>query len=346
MPLVQEARRGSSLKIVAAVLGGLLCADLIARIPFDGWGAGGGRAAPESAVASSSRTETTGSSLSPSPAPVAAVPVAAPPAPESTRSAAREAEAVPPPAAAPPPEQQAKANAGETNNNSAEGLPCEQQTWPYLDGRCKEAAAATAAPGSRQVRVIAKDSTAPTAVVTPLPAEIVDPRRDAIASREAAKTQSNRPEHTAPAPSRGDQMTLAAAPAELKPEPDAAPVNGNVLVPRPAPESIRKPAADTVSPQPTIRELVSTPERSTRRESRDRARSAKAQKSEKQRFTRSQPTAEPDSRSADLRRAGITESRAYQLPSGRRIVVFRQSNGEVGIAPDRGGGGGSYFFGW
>jgi hypothetical protein len=49
-------------------------------------------------------------------------------------------------------------------------------------------------------------------------------------------------------------------------------------------------------------------------------------------------------RKGESRRTGVTESRGYQLPSGRRIIVFRQSNGEVGIAPDTGGSS-AYFFG-
>jgi hypothetical protein len=153
-------------------------------------------------------------------------------------------------------------------------------------------------------------------------------------------------------------MTLAAAPAETKPEQaNAGPVSANVSMPRPAPESIRPPAEQAMAPQPAIGNSATAPERSGRRESpiRERASVAKTQKSEKQqkaekqRFTRSQPPAEQEPQSVE-RRAGIAESRAYQLPSGRRIVVFRQSNGEIGIAPDRrgggGGDGGSFFFGW
>ena len=49
-------------------------------------------------------------------------------------------------------------------------------------------------------------------------------------------------------------------------------------------------------------------------------------------------------RKAESRRTGVTESRGYQLPSGRRIIVFRQSNGEVGIAPATGDSS-SFFFG-
>ena len=349
MPLVQEARRGSSLKIVAAVLGGLLCADLVARIPLGATNEGSDPAARESAANSASRTETTGTSA-PAPSPqVAAAPVAAP-APEPARSAAPEPKVTPPSAAAPgatapAPAQQARASAAEADNNPADGLPCEQQTWPYLDGRCKEAAAASAMSANRQVRVIGKESTAPAVVVTPLPPETAGPRRNAVTT---PGTRANQPS--------GDQMTLAAAPAETKPEQaNAGPASANVSMPRPAPESIRPPAEQAVAPQPAFGNSATTPERSARRESpiRERASVAKTQKSEKQqkaekqRFTRSQPPAEQEPQSVE-RRAGIAESRAYQLPSGRRIVVFRQSNGEIGIAPDRrgGGDGGSFFFGW
>ena len=351
MPLVQEARRGSSLKIVAAVLGGLLCADLVARIPLGATNEGSDPAARESAANFASRTETTGTSA-PAPSPqVAAAPVAAP-APEPARSAAPEPKVTPPSAAAPAPaapapEQQAQASAAEADNNQADGVLCEQQTWPYLEGRCKEAAAASATSANRQVRVIGKESTAPAVVVTPLPPETAGPRRNAVTT---PGTQANQP--------GGDQMTLAAAPTEAKPEQaDAAPMSANVSMPRPAPESIRPPAEQAVTPQPVLRNSATAPERSARRESpiRERASVAKTQKSEKQqkpekqRFTRSQPPTEQEPQSVE-RRAGIAESRAYQLPSGRRIVVFRQSNGEIGIVPDRrgggGGDGGSFFFGW
>jgi hypothetical protein len=108
---------------------------------------------------------------------------------------------------------------------------------------------------------------------------------------------------------------------------------------------------EAVAPPPAIRDLEATPERPARRDARERTKAAKAQKSERPRFSRSQPAAEQESRGANPRQAGITDSRAYQLPSGRRIVVFRQANGEVGIAPAErragaGGGGGSYFFDW
>jgi hypothetical protein len=339
MPLVQEARRGFPLKIVAAILGGLLCVDLIARIPFGESGASSDTAASERAAASGSRSETTATSA-PSSSPVlAGAPNA--PAAEPAPAAIREAQITPPAVAPQTSEQQAKADPVATSNNPGDGN-CEQQTWPYLDGRCKEAAAAAAAPGTRQVRVVGKDSSAPAAVVTPLPP-------DSVAPRETAKSQDNPPVQTSPAPAADTRMGLAAAPTEAKPDQSAVP-NGDIAMPRPVPESVRRPV-EAVASAPAVRDLEATPERPTRRDARERAKAAKAQKSERPRFTRSQPAAEQESR-GNLRQAGITDSRAYQLPSGRRIVVFRQANGEVGIAPAErragggGGGGGSYFFDW
>jgi hypothetical protein len=194
------------------------------------------------------------------------------------------------------------------------------------------------------VRVIAKDSSAPTAVVTPLPAE---------SARAAAKSQGNAPAQVNAPGSTGDRMSLAAAPAEAKPEEiQTGSISGDFSMPRPAPESIRKPPPETASPQPTVREPGTVSERAVRRESRERAKLAKAQKadreqkSERQRLTRAQPSVDQEARGVERRQAGVVESRAYQLPSGRRIVVFRQANGEVGIAPDRRSDGGSFFFGW
>jgi hypothetical protein len=135
---------------------------------------------------------------------------------------------------------------------------------------------------------------------------------------------------------------------------------------RPAPESIRKAtapepiqntASTPVSSDSAVEESARKSKRSVRRATQTtsiREEASKTQKRTNKQNPRSGPSDAEETlgrreeasrgRNVVTRHTAVTESRAYQLPSGRRIIVFRQSNGEVGIAPDTGGSS-AYFFG-
>jgi hypothetical protein len=392
--LVQEPRGGSSLKIIAAVLGVLLCADLITRVPFGSLLAG-----PEPAVSS-----TTGAAMETS---ASAANPTRPAARRPELAAAKEPQPAPAPASQIPPSvQQPNAAASpaqqsasqDSEPKTAEGLPCEQQTWPYIDSRCKDANNEAPPPANREVRVIGKDSTAPATVVTPLPADA--PATQAQAPREGSKIGTAAPATARSMPST--QQTMAPSASAMK-EADhdpkavdttsASPGTAGIDLPRPAPENIRKSVAPESSRKTasapgwstsSVQESTRAAERSGRRAT--KTTNIREDASKPQKVTSKQnPGAEPSGaeetpwrreetswgreekpwkreetsrgreetswkreetsrgRKAESRRTGVTESRAYQLPSGRRIIVFRQSNGEVGIAPA--GDSSSFFFG-
>jgi hypothetical protein len=379
--LVQEPRGGSSLKIIAAVLGVLLCADLITRVPFGSLLAG-----PEPAVSS-----TTGA---------APVETSAPPA-NLTRSAARQPElaTAKEPQPAPAPKPQIPASVGQLNpaastaqqpvppeaqTKNAEGLSCEQQTWPYIDSRCKDADNEAPPPANREVRVIGKDSSAPATVVTPLPTDTSATQSQA--PRETSNT-GTAASQTAPAIPSTQQAAAPTAAAvtqtgnKAKPTDTVSASTGTAAInlPRPPPENIRKatapepgrktasaPGSSTSSvqentraskrsvrraTQPTngVEEASRTQKTTSKQNSRSEAGEAEEtpwRREETSWAREEKPWKREETsrgRKAEPRRTGVTESRAYQLPSGRRIVVFRQSNGEVGIAPA--GDSSSFFFG-
>lgn len=79
-------------------------------------------------------------------------------------------------------------------------LPCEQQTWPYLDKGCLRGAAEPVSAPARNVRVISLDRDAPTTVyVVPVPlptkvkpAHAKPQKRDAQAAREVTVRDGRR----------------------------------------------------------------------------------------------------------------------------------------------------------
>ena len=346
--LVQEARNGASLKIIAGILGTLLCADLATRIPFDS-------PKPEQV---------------PSPASGVAAPESTPPLPETAPPVQRSAAAAPkadiaastpnpsvdsPPTTSttvPPPQLKAVPDAPPQVAASSEtaasgGVPCEQQTWPYVDARCNDAGAEAPAPGSRQVRVIGKDSNAPSVVVTPLPndatAKPPQPPSQVAATQpalSAAPQQSQTQEARSALPQTDQQVSVRDQKApETAPGTAESPV---VALPRPAPSGIRKAGTYSAPPSPAAEDSPVSREQQPRR--------LKKTKIVREQPVREQPAREhtlatrrtnararmaeegPRAHDEESRRAAV-QSRAYELPSGRRIVVFRQSNGDVGIAP-------------
>lgn len=391
--LVQEPRGGSSLKIIAAVLGVLLCADLIARVPFGSLLAG-----PDHAVSSTTGAAVETSAPAAHPTRSAAQPeLAAAKEPQPAPTAAPQ---IPPsvqqPNAAASPAQQSASQDSETK--TVEGLPCEQQTWPYIDSRCKDANNEAPPPANREVRVIGKDSSAPATVVTSLPADA--PATQPQVPREASKIDTAAPATTRSMPST-QQTPAPSAPAVKQADHDskavdttsASPGTAGIDLPRPAPENIRKAAAPESSRKTasapgsstlSVQESTPTSKRSVRRATKTtniREDASRPQKFTSKQNSRSEPSEAEETpwrreetswgreekpwkreetsrgreetswkrdetsrgRKAESRRTGVTDSRAYQLPSGRRIIVFRQSNGEVGIAPA--GDSSSFFFG-
>jgi hypothetical protein len=228
------------------------------------------------------------------------------------------------------------------------GLPCEQQTWPYIDARCKDASAETPAPGSRQVRVIGNDSNAPNTVITPLPNDTVG--KPAQPASPVATTQPAVSAASQQSPAREQQVSLPdQKPAEIASTPTES---AAVALPRPAPSAIRQAGTDS-TPSNLAAEDGSVPrEQQPRRlkktkivrEQPVREQPAREQTLSIRRSNARVRTAEEGARVRDEAPRGAIQSRAYELPSGRRIVVFRQSNGEVGIAPASSDAS-SFFFG-
>jgi hypothetical protein len=348
--LVQQPRGGFSLKIVTAVLGVLLCADLIARVPFGSLLAG----------SDPTPTSTTGAALVET-SPPAASPTHSAAQPEL--AAAKEPQSLPSPSvpasaqqpnAAPSPAQQPASQPAETKNTEA--LPCEQQTWPYIDSRCKDTINETAAPANRQVRVIGNDSSAPATVITPLPAEPIG--NTPQGARENNKTDTaSAASSTSPLKQTNLDADAAAAPSISTAAIDLPRPAPQIIRQAPALEPVQNTASTPVSSDSAVEESTRKSKRSVRRATQTtsiREEASKTQKRTNKQNLRSGPSdAEetlgrreeaPRGRNVVTRHTAAAESRAYQLPSGRRIIVFRQSNGEVGIAPDTGGSS-AYFFG-
>jgi hypothetical protein len=287
----------------------------------------------------------------------------------------------------------------EAETKNPEGLPCEQQTWPYIDSRCKDANIEAPPPANREVRVIGKDSSAPATVVTPLPADTRTTQSQL--PRQASKSDSAAPQSTPPIPSTQQAAAPTASDVKQIDNNATAAVTTSTSIstpatglPRPAPEHIRKAAAPErisktasapASSNPMVQESTRSSKQSVRRTAKTtntREETSKAQKVTSKQDPRAEPgdaeetpwtweqaprTREetswkreetsrgreetsrkreeaPRGRNTNSRRTSVTDSRAYQLPSGRRIIVFRQSDGEVGIRPDTGDSS-SFFFG-
>ena len=342
--LVQEVRNGASLKIIAGVLGTLLCADLVTRIPFD-YAKPDHVASPASSVAGPESPLSASEGAPPVTRESAAAPKGDAAAQGDARATTPAIESPPASAVAlpqqpnstPDPVQQAAAS---SENAVSGGVPCEQQTWPYIDARCKDASTEAPAPGSRQVRVIGKDSNAPTTVVTPLP-------NDAVAkpAQQVAVTQPALSAAPQQSPAHEQQVSVPEKPAETS---TATVESAPVVLPRPAPSALRQAGTYSLASTPAAEDSFVPREQQPRRLKKPkivREQPGREQTISTRRTNARVRTAEEAPRARDEEsRRGVVQSRAYELPSGRRIVVFRQSNGDVGIAPASADAS-SFFFG-
>jgi hypothetical protein len=143
--------------------------------------------------------------------------------------------ASPPQVAAEPssPPATTTAQAGTNSENAAD--PCEQQTWPYVDDKCRAQLAEKSKEmekkkGSRQVRVISTDKSAPPTIVsTPAPPPQSQPVETAKQSTVGqAPAEAPRPEPVAsappppPVPPRAPAIEAQQQTAPAAPEPSAA----------------------------------------------------------------------------------------------------------------------------
>jgi hypothetical protein len=104
---------------------------------------------------------------------------------------------------------------------SASSVPCERQTWPYVDNACSRGSGNTSK-ATRQIRVISTDRNTPAMIVTPEPI-----------GRDAATPQPPAPAEAAPAaleqtPDRAPaaqpaQAEIVSMPAAAPPSADPAP---------------------------------------------------------------------------------------------------------------------------
>jgi len=242
----------------------------------------------------------------------------APPAPQPDSTTAAQAPAAP---AADPNQQIAK---------QADELNCAQQTWPYVDEKCREANG-SANQSTRPVRVIPSDRSAPSSVTTAAPAEATVPMPPA--KPRVADTPSNPPPaprvaieaprattgaaaETPREPARREQ---AEAPVRAAPAPVAAP---------PSRETTGVASTETVQDTPTA-----TRKSSERRQRRDASRRERGNETVGE-SRRSREAARTRNRSIDDDDENVERVvREHRLPDGRRVIIQRRG---VDVADDEG----------
>lgn len=174
----------------------------------------------------------------------------------------------------PPPATTAQSAA---NDSGSAADPCEQQTWPYVDDKCR-AQLAQKSQARRQVRVIATDKSAPSTIVT-TPAPPPQSRPVETATQETvgrAPAEAPRPEPVAssppppaaqppaqpPTPAIEGQQTASTAriAPELSMTASISPATGEPAAP---PKASTPRPAPTASMPPATAERVAPPKAST-----------------------------------------------------------------------------------
>jgi hypothetical protein len=227
----------------------------------------------------------------------------APPPAQTARVEATSAQSAtktgaPPPAAAvaasaaTPKPSLAQARAAPESKQSAGQVPCERQTWPYIEQRCLETAGAAPSTPQQHVRVIAPEKRKAT------------PRRAPVRGIEPVAEQKS---------------TLATpVPAAAPLEPEAAAAIAAVPLPPEKPRQVEAVASAS--------ENVTASANNATKSSADEPAAAKRQT----RRWRSGDTAKRrqrhgGERSAQVRQHGrdVTVVRTYELADGRRVTVTR-----------------------
>lgn len=205
-------------------------------------------------------------------------------------------------------------------------VPCERQTWPYISQQCRhggQAAKSDAPEGSRRIRVVSADGSAPDSITTgpaaPQPTASKAAVPHVIAPQIAA---AEPPQETAP----------AAAPVP------AAAVIASVQSAEPAtpsfttPTAVAIPAVDTQGSKPATRpqdskQAVKQEKQEAKQENHDKLNAVEPNRAVSD--SSSHRSHKPRVRSADLRPApqqrgrNVVVTQTYQLADGRRVTVTR-----------------------
>jgi len=259
-----------------------------------------------------SGSDTRPGELAGAPAPAAQGGTASPaPQPDSTTAARA------PAAPAADPNQIAK---------QADELNCAQQTWPYVDEKCREANG-NANQSTRPVRVIPTDRSAPSSVTTAAPAEATVPMPP------AKPRVADTPTSTPPAPrvaTEAPRATTGAAPAAEAPREPARREQAEAPV-RPAPATVAAPPsrettghASTEAVQDTPPVTKSANERRQRRDASRRERGKEAGETRRSReATRTRNRSAEDEDDVDM------VVREHRLSDGRRVIIQRRPADDV-----------------
>jgi hypothetical protein len=171
--------------------------------------------------------------------------------------------------------------------------PCERQTWPYIDGKCLNAAGPADAP--RQVRVISLDRNAPETLSTAAasgPLETASVAQAAVPAIQEAAVAAPAPPAVAaePPPALPQLAAVQAVQADEPGPPESMPAAAEPakIAPAELSSKVRKAAA----PAPAAAKRTKTARRSRTLDE------APAQ-------------------------SGTTVVRVYELPDGRRVTVYR-----------------------
>jgi hypothetical protein len=232
------------------------------------------------------------------------------PAPQSDSTTAAQAPAAP---AADPNQQIAK---------QADELNCAQQTWPYVDDKCREANG-SANQSTRPVRVIPSDRSAPSSVTTAAPTEATVPMPPA--KPRVADTPSSTP----PAPrvaTEAPRATTGAAPAAETPREPARREQAEAPV-RAAPAPVAAPPSRETTGVATTETVQDTPtatrKSSERRQRRDASRRERGNETVGE-SRRSREATRTRGRSADDEDDVDMVVRERRLPDGRRVIIQRR----------------------
>jgi hypothetical protein len=237
--------------------------------------------------------------------PMASAPQARPAQVQQTAAKSAEASSPAAPAVAPK-----VAETREASAKPAEALPCEQRTWPYVDGACAEADTNTGQ-STRPVRVISTDKTAPATTTAATPPQDAEPQPTAV----PPPAQIAAGDVTAAAPVQAPAPMPAVAPAQA--------VSGAVAAepspPRPSPvvRDVAKSAASRdASTAAGERAAAKTAKRDTKRSkpAENTVRSARS----------SSPLQRADAMRERNEADGFSVVQSRVLPDGRRVTVYRK----------------------
>lgn len=251
-----------------------------------------------------------------------------------------------------------------TNNSENAADPCEGQTWPYVDDKCR-AQLAEKSKANRQVRVISTDKSAPSTIVS-TPAPPPQTRPVETATRETvgqSPAEAPRPESAAPAPAQASpppsaspapalegQQTANTRPAEpappkastpqpaatasktQSPATPAAPSTTSTASPPPASTASTAPASTANTPQPESNDSAPRDTKAAENDNNRAKRSKGADRNRDRQNRTARRSAPPPDDNRDVgardgsggRDPSSATVRTYQMDGGGRVTVYQR----------------------